>query len=299
MSPSPTPQQRDQERSVQFALTLDVATWLPFVLFGVMTGALTILAEAIRGAMVIGIETFALLVMKRIHRGRTAVFEFGSGKIEQAVNMLLGVGMLIGAAWIALSIVHLLTGTADVASQGGYALAAILASINTCENAVAWDAVRRAAKSGGSLIMQGQLRVRFVKFASSLLVQTALTVATLSTDRGVVAWADALGAVVVTIFIVHSAIGMMKAGLPDLLDQSVNEETQVAINRVLARHFDDYDRLDRVRTRRSGNVVYAEIALAFRSDLTIDEVNRRIAAMKASLNEEISGADISILAEAC
>jgi divalent metal cation (Fe/Co/Zn/Cd) transporter len=226
------------------------------------------------------------------------MLEFGSGKLEQVVNMLLGVSMLLGAAWIALGVVRMLTGNAAAVSQPAYAVAAILASINTCENAVAWDAVRRAA-GGGSLIMQGQLRVRAVKFGSSLFVQAALTVAALSTDHAVVAWADALGAIVVTIFIVHSAIGMMKAGLPDLLDRSVNEEFQLAINRMLARHFDDYDRLDRVRTRRSGNVVYAEIALAFNADLTIAEVNRRIEAMKASLHEEISGADVSILAASC
>ena len=44
----------------------------------------------------------------------------------------------------------------------------------------------------------------------------------------------------------------------------------------------DYQRLDRVRSRRSGRVVFVEIVLSFEPGLTIAEVNCRIAALKHS-----------------
>jgi len=79
----------------------------------------------------------------------------------------------------------------------------------------------------------------------------------------------------------------------------VNEEVQAAINRMLVRHFDDYDRLGTVRTRRSGDVVHAEITLGFRAEMEMAVVGRRIDAMKASLREEIGSADIAIVAVPC
>jgi divalent metal cation (Fe/Co/Zn/Cd) transporter len=124
----------------------------------------------------------------------------------------------------------------------------------------------------------------------------SLTVAALSPDPVVIVWADSLGALVVTGFIVHTAAGMIRAGLPDLVDRSVNEEFQAAINRMLIRHFDDYERLDLVRTRRTGTVVHAEITLGFRPDLTMADVSRRIEAMKASLRQDVGDADIAIVA---
>lgn len=299
MTRAVTQQQRDRERSVTFAVSLDFGMLVTFIVVSVVTGALTTIAVTVRGGLMLCIEIFALHIMKRVHRGRTAAFEFGSGKLEQVVNLLLGLSMLIGGLWIVVGALDLIRGTGDIASPGGYAAAAVFASFNTWENAIAWDAVRRAARGGGSLIMAGQLQVRRVKLMSSLLEQATLTVAAVSLDRVVSAWADAAGAILVVGVILHTAAGMLRAGLPDLLDQSVNEETQVAINRMLAKHFEDYDRLDRVRTRRSGDVVYAEVALAFRADLTNAEVNRRIDAMKASLREEIPGADVSILAASC
>jgi divalent metal cation (Fe/Co/Zn/Cd) transporter len=67
------------------------------------------------------------------------------------------------------------------------------------------------------------------------------------------------------------------------------------VDRVLAGNAGDYQRLDRVRSRRSGRVVFVEIVLSFEPGLTIAEVNRRIAALKQSMADEIEHADISIL----
>ncbi|HEX9368886.1 MAG TPA: cation transporter [Vicinamibacterales bacterium] len=299
MTPPLTDQQRARERAIQFALVMDSGMVVAYTLAAILAGSVTMLAELVRGVLMYAIEVFALLVMRRIHRGRMAVLEFGSGKLEQLVNLLIAGGMLAGAAWIILDAATLVRGAEVHGSPSGFAFAAIAAAVNLYINVVAWDGMRRAARGGGSLIMQGQLQARVVKMVSSAFVQVTLTIATLSTDAGVIVWADAIGALFVCGFIIHSAVGMLRAGLPELIDRSVTEEFQAAINRMLAKHFDDYDRLDQVRTRRSGETVYAEVALAFTSTLTVGEVNARIDAMKASLREEVGDADISIVAAAC
>lgn len=294
-----TDQQLARERSIQVALVLDVSLMIAYGIAAVIAGSVTMLAELVRGLLMTAIEVFALLVMRRIHRGRMALLEFGSHKLEQLVNLLIAGGLLAGAAWILLDVYELVVGAAAPGSPAGFAFAAIATGVNLYINAVALDGIRRAARGGGSLIMQGQLQARVVKVVSSAFVQVTLTIAALSHDAVVIVWADAVGAIFVCGFIIHSAVGMLRAGLPDLIDRTVAEEAHAAINRVLAKHFDDYDRLDKVRTRRSGETVHAEVALAFHSTLTMGEVNARIEAMKASLREELGDADISILAAAC
>jgi divalent metal cation (Fe/Co/Zn/Cd) transporter len=82
------------------------------------------------------------------------------------------------------------------------------------------------------------------------------------------------------------------------VDLAVTEEFQAAINRMLVKHFDAYDRLGHVRTRRAGDLVHVEIALGFSPHLTMGDVSARIDAMKAHLQQEIGHADIAILAVA-
>jgi divalent metal cation (Fe/Co/Zn/Cd) transporter len=294
-----TADQRARERSIEFALALDVLIIAAYSMLAVVAGSLTMLAELLRGVLMTVIEFFALAVMRRIHRRRTAMFEFGSGRLEQFVNVAIAMGMLGGAVWIAFGALGRLAGEGHAGTPAGFALAAIVAAFNLYVNVLAWDGMRRAARGGGSLIMQGQLRARIVKLASSACVQLSLTVAALSSDGVVIGWADSVGALLVCGFIVHAAAGMLRSDLPDLVDRAVNEDVQAAINRMLIRHFDDYERLDLVRTRRSGAVVHAEITLGFRSDLTLADVTRRIEAMKASLREEVGEADIAIVAVGC
>jgi ferrous-iron efflux pump FieF len=290
------PDQRAKERAVLFALVADIAILLVITVVALLGGSLTLLAESVRGALMDTIEGFALLVMRRIHRGRLDGFEFGPGKLEQVANLAIAVGMLGGAAWIAFGAVSLVTGGRPIGTPLGLALAAIVGALNTYINLIAWDAVRRAARGEASLIMQGQLTARNVKLVSSLVVQLSLTVAAMSTDDVIIAWADAAGALFVVGFIVLTALGMLRAGFPDLVDRAVEETVQHAINRALARHFDDYARFDRVRSRRSGRQIFIEVALAFDSGLTMQEVTRRIVMLTATMRGEIADADIVVLA---
>lgn len=89
----------------------------------------------------------------------------------------------------------------------------------------------------------------------------------------------------------------MRSGLPDLLDRTVEEGIQIAINRALARHFTAYDYIDRVRSRRTGEKVFIEIALRVDGNLALGEADHRAEALRATLNEEIYRADVSILTE--
>ncbi|HEX3500749.1 MAG TPA: cation transporter [Stellaceae bacterium] len=291
-----TPDQRAKEQAIAFALGADTAILLVITVVALLGGSLTLMAESVRGALMDAIEGFALLVMRRIHRGRLVGFEFGPGKLEQVATLAIAIGMLGGAVWIALGAAALATGERAIGTPLGLALAAIVGALNTYINLIAWDAVRRAARGERSLIMQGQLTARTVKLVSSLVVQFSLTVAAISTDDLVIAWADAAGAFFVVGFIVVTAVGMLRAGFSDLVDRAVEEEVQHAINRALARHFGDYDRFERVRSRRSGQRVFIEVALGFDGRLTMEEVDRRITALSATMQGEIAEADIAILA---
>ncbi len=290
-----TADQHAKERAILFAIVADAAIIAAMIQIGLFGGSFTILAEAVRASLMLAIEIFSFVVMRRIHRGVLSGFEFGPGKLEQLASLLIAGGMFGGAIWIVLGVFDIIAGARPLGTPFGLALAAMLGALNSWVNIVAWDAMRRAARSGGSVIMRAQLRSRTVKLFSSLFVQATMTVAAVSLNDVIVAWADAIGSAFVAGFIVINAVEMMRSGLPDLLDRAVEEEIQIAINRALSRHFKDYDRLDRVRSRRAGEQVFIEIALGFDGGLALGEADRRAEALKSTLNKEIQRADIAIL----
>jgi divalent metal cation (Fe/Co/Zn/Cd) transporter len=290
-----TGEQRAREGSILFALVADSVILAAIFATGILGGSLTLVAESIRGSLILSIEFFSYAVMRRVHRESLFDMEFGSGKLEQIANLAIAGGMLIGGLWVLYGVFEIVVGHKELGSPLGLTFAAIVAAINTALNIVSWDVVRRAAKAGKSIIMQAQLRSRYVRVFSSIFIQTTMTIAAVSTDAVVATWAEAIGSAFVACFILSNGIDMFRSGLPDILDRSAEEELQIAINRALARHFHEYDMLGRVRTRRSGHTVFIEIALGYNATLTMDEVGRRIDALKSSLGAEIDSADITIV----
>jgi divalent metal cation (Fe/Co/Zn/Cd) transporter len=292
-----TPDQRAKERSILFAILLDGVMGTALTTVAVFGGSLTMMAEALRGALNYLMECFSFLLMRRVHRGALADMEFGAGKVEQVANALVGSSMLMAAAWIGVGVVRIVTGQRELGSPLGLACAAMFGAVNFYVNLLAWDSVRRAAATGtDSLIMQAQLNLRLVKLWSSLVVGVSLTIAALSTDDVIVAFADGLGSLFVAGYLAVNAIAELRSSIPDLLDRSAGKGVRQVVARALAAHSADYSQVHRSRSRRSGHVTFIEIALGFDMSLSIAEVDRRIEALKQTIRQSLNDAEISIVA---
>jgi divalent metal cation (Fe/Co/Zn/Cd) transporter len=294
-----TPELRAKERAVLLALSLDLGMMTTIAVIGILGGSLTMIAETIRAVAANTMEAFGLVVMRRIHRGVLSDLEYGTGKLEQVANVAIAGGMLFGAAWILSQAVSIISGEAPTGTPFGLAMAAIAGAVNAYLNLVSWDAVRRVADADGrdSIIMRAQLTSRVVKLVSSLLIMVTLTIAAVASDEIIVATADATGSVLVSGVIIVNALRILQGAVPDLLDRSAGAAVQAAIDRALERHRDAYAALRRVRSRRSGHVVFVEIALSFAGDLSHAEVERHTVLLHASLREEIGEVDIAIVIE--
>jgi len=290
-----TPAQREKERSIALGLIIDSFLLTSFFIAALASGSFTLLAECIRAVPMNLLEAGSLMALRRIHRQRLAHLEFGAGKLEQLINVTIGCGMLAGAAWIIAGGIAILSGDQHLATPIGLAMAAAINSVNLLLNLVVWDAVRRAAALESSMIMAGQLASRSAKLMSSVVVQCTMTVAAVSMDPLIAAWADVGGSIFVAGVIVWTAVGLLRSGVPDLMDLRAGAAADRTISAVLERGAADLARVDRVRSRRSGSTVFVEATMAFPGALTVGEVDGRIARLQADLAAAVPGAELAVV----
>jgi divalent metal cation (Fe/Co/Zn/Cd) transporter len=138
-----TPAQRAQERSMLFALAMDLVMVVAIVLSGIVGGSLTMLAEGARTSLGYALEVFTVVVLRRIHRGVLADLEYGAGKLEQIASVAIAAGMLLAAVWIGANAYGVWSGTRALGTPIGLAGAAIVGMVNLYVNLLAWDSVRR------------------------------------------------------------------------------------------------------------------------------------------------------------
>jgi len=286
--------ERQREAAIGFAIMVDAAMLAWLFLTVLASGSLTILAELVRGSLMFTLELIAYLTMRRVHRGRFHAFDYGPGKVEQVANIGIAGGMLVGGIWIILAAVQDLIAGGSAHSEFGLALAAAFAAVNLYVNFLAWYRVREASKLERSVILEAQLRARWAKALTSIVVFVVLSLAHIVRDTLLVTVLDVIGAVVVSYYMVSISLDMLREALADLLDRTLDEEAQLEIIRALVDQESDFLHFDGLRTRRAGNHVHIEVALGFDDSLPLGEVDRRRRLIEARLAEAFDKADVVV-----
>jgi cation diffusion facilitator family transporter len=239
------------------------------------------------------LEALLLVLMRRIHRGRTHAYDYGAGKLEQFANLTIGTAMGIGGLWVGITAAYRWYHPPEQ-EELGLAFAVTVGAVNLVQNGLAFLALWHAGRDGTSLIMAGQIRTRLSKLVSSAIVLVALIV---NAFAGPV-WghlAEVIGSAFVALVMLQLSIAMWRDSLPSLLDRTLDEGRQQAINRVLSSHFEAYDELESVRSRMSGNTAIIEVILGFDAGRSIGEVQDVVDAVSGDVAALVPGAQVSVV----
>lgn len=81
----------------------------------------------------------------------------------------------------------------------------------------------------------------------------------------------------------------------DLLDETLEEEMQLKILKILSEFYNEYTALDDVRSRRSGEQIFIDIRLKFEDGRTYGELLEISQKMENRLKEEIGSCEVNIV----
>ncbi|WP_376096344.1 cation transporter [Roseomonas sp. CCTCC AB2023176] len=289
--PSIGPDAAARERSIVLALGSDCVMLVAIVAAALRANSLTMLAETLRGALLMALEFLLLILMRRIHRGRVHRFDYGIAKLEQFGNRVTGTAMGLAGVWVAVGAFDT-WGNPSEHPGPGLVFAAAVGAANLVQNGLAflglWRAGRDLAHHGG------QIRSRLTKTVSSALVPVLLVVQAVVGDSPVVVAAAVIGAAFVSVVTIELAVTMWRRSLPSLLDRTLDEESQAAINRVLAQRFHAYESLVSVRSRTIGDTPVVEVAPGFAPERTMGSVQGVVEEVRADVTALIPGAEVRV-----
>jgi divalent metal cation (Fe/Co/Zn/Cd) transporter len=161
-------------------------------------------------------------MLRRIHRRRLPSYEYGAGKIESFLNLLLGAALVLSGIWVfvlgVLSLLH-----PPPANPLGLAGATAIAAVNAGQNAWMFVTFPRAGRDHGSVLINGQVRTRLLKLISSIVATLAILVSAIFAGHLVGVLADLAGSAVVTQVMLWTAYRLIAGSFPDLLDRTLDE----------------------------------------------------------------------------
>lgn len=247
------------------ALWLDGSTFLFILVAAVASGSLTIAAEIPRGGLLYAIEIISVITLCRSHRGKFADFEYGIGKIERVISILIAGGLFIAALFTLEATAQRLS-SPQVLSTPAMMLGVAAASYNLMVNFYCIGQFTRANAKESSLIIESQIRSRLAKTVATAIVVLVVVIATWLSDPVAATLVDVLGAFFVIAYMLLIGVQLLRESLPELLDRALPEHEQLLLMRVLTDHFHDIDRVGAIKSRRSGGRAFIELELVLASD---------------------------------
>src|SRR5271157_4741231 len=290
-----TDAERRRERAMSLGVGTDVLLSTPILVVAVWSGSLTLLADAMRACLLTLLELFAYVVMRRIHRGRLPSYQYGSGKIESFLNLLIGIALVLSSIWIfALGVLSMLQ--LAQANPLGFAVAAATGAVNTTQNAWMLVTYLRARRFGASILIDGQVRTRLLKVVSSASATLAILVSAIFAGEISGRVADLVGSAIVIQMMLWMAYQLIAGALPDLTDRMLDPSLLTQINRVLLCNLERIDAIHHVRTRRCGVMKYIEIGVGFAADRRMGEIDAINQSLKKELEERLPDARVTLVA---
>jgi divalent metal cation (Fe/Co/Zn/Cd) transporter len=284
----------EKERAMLLALLLDLGILVPYVAIAVWANSLTLYGELARALLLVGLEVYLLLLLRRIQRRRLPGYDFGTGNLEQFGNLVVGASMILAALWMVASIALRWASPPEQVGDG-LLFGVIITTANLALNAWSLRCVWLAGRDGTSIILAGQIRARLSKTVSSAMVVLVMLVNAVAGGHWIGAAADLVGAALVVCVMVTLGASLCRKALPPLVDRTLDEARQIRINQVLAGRFDAFDALGPVRSRCNGGGAAVEIHLGFAATRSLGEVQAVAGAVRADIEQLIAGAEVSVV----
>ncbi|MCC5790286.1 MAG: cation diffusion facilitator family transporter [Opitutales bacterium] len=219
-------------------------------------------------------------------------FEYGLGKIENVFSLLGGVIAFLSFLFIGWQAIERFQ---DPRPTEG-ALVGIIVLVLASSHALWLYFQFRTLSTQENSPMLHTLGVIYRNATiASLTALVSVLVPTLFPHIALLYYLDPVGAVVLCAFLLQTTFSLIRNSLFHLLDGALEESHQLQILQTLTEHFEAYEQLHHIRSRRAGALVFVELFLEFDPQLPHRTVLECSVQIKQSLESKISSSIVWIV----
>ncbi len=238
--------------------------------------------------------TLSWMAVRKINRGGGRTYQYGLGKLENISSLFVALVMLLSVLIITGNAIRNILSPCHIAGIGlwvSIGAQILYAGINGS----LYLKNRRLSRESPSPLMDSQTRLFLTRFIGNVFILLSLGLSMALAAHAWSSYIDPAASLVIALSILFATLGIFSSSVRDLLDRTLEEERQIMILAELALHFDDYEELHGIRSRRSGAQVYVEIFLGFDPEKKVGEVQEAIDRIRRDIQGRIQGSDVAIV----
>jgi cation diffusion facilitator family transporter len=263
---------------------------------GFVTGSVSILSEGAHSAIDLLASIIATFSVYASDKPPDKDHQYGHEKIENVSGVLEGSLIFVAAVWIISESIEKLIHGVELERLG---LGILLMAFSAGLNLIVATLLKRSAARNRSMALEADAMHLYTDVYTSLGVFAGLTaIVTAKALWGVsIFWIDPVIAICVALLIVFTAYKItIKSFLP-LIDSAASAGEMAVINRIM----DDFSQrgLDfhKLRTRRAGGSLYADLHMGCRPGISLEQGHEISHELKTGIEKNIAGAKVLVHVE--
>jgi len=190
---------------------------------------------------------------------------YGHQKVENISCLLEGILIIAASGFIAWTAIRRISNPVELVELSYAALVSIFA---TCLNGVLSWLLMKAAKETGSIALEGDAKHLLSDVVSSLGVVVGLYIG----EAVGLPIIDPVMALIMAFIVFRMGMGLIRKAVGGLMDESCSK-AEAEIRRIMDRHAEKFVDYHDLRTRKSGNKVFAELHLSLDGGLSVQEAH--------------------------
>jgi cation diffusion facilitator family transporter len=271
-------------KAVRLSIFSNIALILIKLGAGIMSGAVSILSEAIHSSMDLMAALVAYYSVKVSDTPADDEHPYGHGKFENVSGVVEALLIIVAAVWIIYEAIHKIFANTGIKSLGVSIMVMLISSI---VNYFVSGRLSRVAKETGSVAIEADSLHLRTDVYTSAGVAVGLFLIWL-TGRRVF---DPVAAILVALFILKEAYVLLRKAFLPLLDISWDLHDINRLEKIIAGFHVKFHGL---KTRKSGNYRFVEFHIEMPEEMPLAEVHEICDKLEAAVVKEFKQTEISI-----
>ncbi len=233
---------------------------------GFMTGTVVIIASAIDSMLDFVVSLFNYWAVRESERPSDSQFNYGRGKIEAIASVFEGTIVTLSGFFIIYAAVSKLN-THAVTTKIDLSLWVMAASSIVTFLLVLY--LNKTAKATGSMVLQADaLHYKTDLYTNAGIMVSLGLIAATGLDM-----IDPIVSIIIAVYIIGSAYGIIKEGLSVLMDKALDEETVAKIEDIVTSTSPRVHSYHHLRTRSAGTMFFVECHVVFDDKILLAEAH--------------------------
>lgn len=256
------------------------------VVVAVLTGSLGLLAEAAHSGLDLVAALMTLFAVRVADKPADATHNYGHGKVENLSAFLEAALLLLTALWIIYEATDRLIHQTQQVEVNIWAFVVMIIAVVV--DYTRSRALLRVARKLGSQALEADALHFKTDIWSSLMVIAGLAIVAIGRVWKLPAWlvqADAVAALGVSLLVIWVSVRLARETIDALTDhapQEIDEQLRQTIQSV-----ENVAEVRRVRARRAGNKLFADVVIAAPRTLTFEQIHDLSERVEMAANKSV------------